>query len=79
MFIEIRQFTTMEKDLSGKDLCKTTRIIYCLSGQEIDQKVLHPKTQELYKKIYNIQEQKSLEKGYPITIFELLLTNEISF
>lgn len=76
MFMEIKQYTETSADSLGRDLCKTTRTIYLLNGQVPDEKILHPKTQELYKKIYNLQEEKSKESGYPVTIFELPIFNQ---
>lgn len=72
MFIEIKNLTEVERDLSGRELLTKTKTIYLISGQSPNEKILHPKTQELYKKLYNLQEEKTSTAGYPVTLFELI-------
>ena len=71
MFVRIKFVTTTTTDVTGQPLTNKTQTYYLLDGQIPDEKTTHPVVQKQYKELYDLQEQKSLEIGYPVTVFEL--------
>lgn len=71
MFVRIKFVTTNTTDVNGNPLTQKTQTYYLLDGQIPDEKTTHPLVQKQYKELYDLQEEKSLELGYPVTVFEL--------
>lgn len=72
MFIEQKTIDTFSHDLQGRELCKKTETVYLFEGQTPNEKNLSPETQVYYKKLYILQEEKSLELERPVSILEIL-------
>lgn len=71
MFMRTKFVTTTTTNVLGQPLTNTTQTYYLMDGQVPDEKTTHPLVQKQYKELYNLQEEKSLELGYPVTLFEL--------
>ena len=72
MFIEQKTLESFTHDLQGRELCKREETIYLFEGQTPNEKNCSPKVQAYYKKLFMLQEEKSLEAGYPICALELI-------
>lgn len=71
MFMRTKFVTTTTTNVLGQPLTNTIQTYYLMDGQVPDEKTTHPLVQKQYKELYNLQEEKSLELGYPVTLFEL--------
>ena len=72
MFIEQRTLESFKHDLQGRELCKKTETIYLFEGQTPNEKNCSLATQAYYKKLYKLQEEKTLEEERPVSILEIL-------
>ena len=73
MFIEQKNVEYFTHDLQGRELCKRTETIYLFEGQTPNEKNSSPQVQAYYKKLFILQEEKSLEAGYPVCALSLIV------
>ena len=72
MFIQIRYIEDFKHDIQGRELCKSTKTVYLFEGQTPNEKNLSESTQAYYKRLYQKQEEASLEAERPISALEVL-------
>lgn len=72
MFIKKRSITRNQKNAGGEVISSKTKVLYLYEGQGVTPENEHPETQKIYKKIYEAQTEASIEKGRPVSAYEVM-------